>query len=124
MISTSFAGRQPTDGYFYSSVARPGVLGLSKSLANELARDGILVNSICQGYVLTDGSKEWLPARARRLGVSEEQVLAMLGEKCPLGRMAQPEEIGSVVAFLASERASFVTGTAIPVDGGLYRGLI
>ncbi|MHB8990117.1 MAG: SDR family oxidoreductase [Chloroflexota bacterium] len=88
-----------------------------------LAKDGILVNSVCPGYTLTDRVAQVNAARARDLGISEEEVMAAATAKIPLGRMGRPEELANVVVFLASERASFVTGVAFQVDGGQYAAL-
>lgn len=119
----SLAAKQPLEGLILSNTARPGVLGLAKSMANELARDGILVNSVCPGYTRTDRNVELAKVHAQRLGITEEEVLKRRATMIPLGRVGQPEELANVAVFLASERASFVTGTAIQVDGGQYAAL-
>lgn len=119
----SLAAKQPLEGLILSNVARPGVLGLAKSMANELARDGITVNCVCPGYTLTDRVFEVTKAHAQRLGIPQEEVLKRRAAMIPVGRVGQPEELANVVVFLASERASFVTGTAIQVDGGQYAAL-
>lgn len=119
----SLAAKQPFEGLILSNTARPGVLGLAKSMANELAKDGILVNSVCPGYVLTGRVAEVTAARARQRGISEEVVMAQSTAGIPLGRMGSPEELANVVVFLASERASYVTGVALQVDGGQYTAL-
>ncbi len=119
----SLAAKQPLPGLILSNAARPGILGLSKSMANELAKDGILVNSACPGYTLTDRVDVLTKARAQQLGISQDEELKASAARIPLGRIGMPEEFANVVVFLASERASFVTGVAIQVDGGQYAGL-
>lgn len=120
----SLSAKQPVDGLVLSNALRPAIVGLAKTLANELGKDGILVNTVCPGYTRTDRLTEVAAARARASGTSTEQVLADLGRGAPLGRVGEPEELAAVVAFLCSERASFVTGATIPIDGGACRGLL
>jgi 3-oxoacyl-[acyl-carrier protein] reductase len=119
----SLAAKQPLPGLILSNTSRPAVLGLSKAMANELARDGILVNCVCPGYTLTDRVRRQTAERAQQSGRSEEEVLAATASAIPLGRLGMPEELANVIVFLASERASFVTGVAIQVDGGQYAAL-
>jgi 3-oxoacyl-[acyl-carrier protein] reductase len=104
---TSMAVLQPVDGLILSNAARTAVRGLVKSLSNEYAQYNVLVNSVCPGYTATE--------RLKRLEVHEAEV--------PLGRVATPEEIANVVVFLASERASYITGVSVAVDGGWTRAL-
>jgi 3-oxoacyl-[acyl-carrier protein] reductase len=112
--------KQPIDGLDLSNGVRPGVAGLTKTLAAELGRDNILVNTVCPGRILTDR----LLGGARQAGLSREEYLAKAGDDIPLGRVGTPEEFANVVVFLASEKASYVTGVALQVDGGLVRGLL
>jgi 3-oxoacyl-[acyl-carrier protein] reductase len=90
-----------------------------KTLAGELGRDNILVHTVCPGRILTDR----LLGGARQAGLSTEEYLRQAGTDVPLGRVGTPEEFANVVVFLASERASYVTGLALLVDGGLVRSL-
>ena len=104
---TSVAVLQPIDGLILSNSVRSAVTGLVKSLSNEYAPFNVLVNNVCPGYTATE--------RLKSLGVRPEAQI-------PLGRVAEPEEFADVVAFLASERASYITGSSIAVDGGWVKG--
>ncbi|MBI3456533.1 MAG: SDR family oxidoreductase [Candidatus Rokubacteria bacterium] len=116
--------KQPIDGLLLSNAIRPGVAGLTRSLVNEVSRDGITVNTICPGRILTDRSRSFLESRAKAAGVPFEEFVKQDTASIPVGRIGQPEEVASAVVFLASERASYVTGVALQVDGGLVRGLM
>ena len=120
----SLSAKQPIDGLVLSNAFRPAIAGLSKTLANELGKDGILVNTLCPGYTATDRLRELAEARAIKAGTTPAQELAAFAGGVPLGRVASPEEFAAVAVFLCSERASFVTGAVIPVDGGASRGLL
>jgi 3-oxoacyl-[acyl-carrier protein] reductase len=111
----SISVREPLAGLALSNAVRPGVIGWLKTLARELAADGITVNAIAPGRIDTD--------RLRSL-YGEDGPPASDIEQIPLRRLGTASEVGAVVAFLASQRASYVTGTVIPVDGGLSRGLL
>jgi 3-oxoacyl-[acyl-carrier protein] reductase len=115
--------KQPIDGLLLSNGIRPGVAGLARSLVQEVSRDGITVNTICPGRIATDRSRSFLESRARAAGMPLDEYARRDLASIPMGRMGEPEEIGHVVAFLASERASYVTGVTLQVDGGLVRGL-
>ena len=105
---TSMTVRQPVPDLIYSNAVRAGVVGLVKSLSNEYAPYNVLVNNVCPGYTATE--------RLKKLEVHPEAQI-------PLGRVGTPEEFANLVAFLASERASYITGVSIPVDGGWTKGL-
>jgi 3-oxoacyl-[acyl-carrier protein] reductase len=100
------------------------VIGLARTLATQLAKDGITVNSVAPGNTLTDRQIELAQARSQREGRSVDEIIAASGADIPAGRVGQPEELAAVVAFLASARASYVTGSTIAVDGGAVRGLL
>lgn len=110
---TSSTVREPVDNLALSNAVRPGVVGWAKTLARELGPSGITVNSIAPGRIDTDRIREVYPG-----GPSAADLAAI-----PLGRLGTPREIGDLVAFLCSDRAAYITGTVIPVDGGLLRGL-
>jgi len=121
---TSFAAKQPQAGLILSNMARAGVLGLAKSLANELAVYNILVNSVCPGVFETERHLELSRRRAAQEGIPLEEYLKLRAREIPLGRNGRPEEFADLVVFLASERASYITGTAIQIDGGVIRSLL
>ncbi len=120
---TSISVKQPVDGLILSNAVRSAVVGLGKSLANELAAHGILVNNVCPGYTRTRRVLELAEARASKEGRSAAQILAEWEKTIPLGRLGEPVEFASLVAFLASERAGYITGTTIQVDGGYVKGV-
>lgn len=121
---TSVSVKQPVENLMLSNSIRAAVVGFAKTLANELAPDRILVNCVAPGYTRTDRVLELLRAGARQEGVDPAEIERRLVGQIPLGRMGEPDEFGAVVAFLASERASFITGSVIPIDGGFVKGLL
>lgn len=122
MIS-SITVRQPQPQLVLSNAVRAGVMGLVRSLASEFGKDGILVNNVAPGYTATDRLIELARHGAAASGRSEEQIEQGWIDQIPLGRLGKPEELADAIAWLASERASFVTGQTILVDGGMYKGL-
>jgi len=121
---TSVSLKQPIDRLFLSNVFRPGVAGMAKSLSNELAKENILVNTVCPGYFMTERVKELISAQAEKTGRPEKEIEKEITGKIPLGRMGNPEELASLIAFLASEKASYITGATVQVDGGYIQGLL
>jgi 3-oxoacyl-[acyl-carrier protein] reductase len=121
---TSVAVKQPIDNLLLSNVYRPGVTGLAKTLSAQVAADGITVNNVAPGYTRTDRVLELAKARAADQGKTVEEILAETTADFPIQRMGEPEELAALVAFLASERASYITGTTIQVDGGFVRGVL
>jgi 3-oxoacyl-[acyl-carrier protein] reductase len=118
----SVSARQPIDGLLLSNVFRPAIAGLTKSLATELAGDGIRINSILPGWTATERVEEILAHRAGQAGTDIEIERAKITEAVPLRRMGRPEEFGRAAAFLVSPAASYITGVLLPVDGGSIRG--
>ncbi len=121
---TSVAVKQPIDGLILSNGIRAGIIGLSKTLATELAPYNITVNNICPGYTKTERVQDLSRELAKKEGVEQKLIFSRWEEKIPMGRLADPNEIADLAVFLASERASYITGTTIQVDGGYYRGLL
>ena len=121
IVSTSV--RQPIDGLLLSNSIRPGVLGVSKSAARELAPQGITINSILPGSIRTDRTIELAQARSSKEGVSVERVIEEKAREIPAGRLGEPDEIGAAVAFLCSKQAAYITGAALVIDGGLTRAV-
>lgn len=121
---TSYAVKQPVDGLLLSNSIRAAVTGLARTLANEYASHGITVNNVCPGYTRTDRLGDLAKAISARTGAKPEEVFASWERQIPAGRIGTPEEFAAVVCFLASERASYVNGTSIAVDGGIVRSLL
>jgi 3-oxoacyl-[acyl-carrier protein] reductase len=112
--------KAPIANLILSNTIRPGVAGLGKSLSRELAGDNILINTVCPGAIYTDRLRSGTLDRARRAGMTEEEAIAERSAAIPLKRFGTPEEFANMVVFLASGRASYVTGSTIMVDGGSF----
>src|SRR5271157_745051 len=120
---TSITTKQPVADLVLSNAVRAAVVGLVKSLANEFGKDGILVNNIGPGFTATDRLKELAKARASASGKSEQQIVEGWAADAPLQRLGEPREVAETIVWLASERASYITGQTVLVDGGMYKGL-
>ena len=124
LVVTSVAVKQPVDNLILSNSLRAAVTGYAKTLSREVAMQGITVNTILPGYTATKRVTDLNRANAEREGVEPEEIQARLEASIAMGRLAEPEEFAALAAFLASERASYITGAAIAVDGGWVRGLL
>jgi len=120
---TSITTKQPVADLVLSNAVRTAVVGLVKSLANEFGKDGILVNNVGPGFTATDRLKELAKSRSSASGKSEQEILDAWAADAPLKRLGEPRELADTVVWLASDRASYVTGQTVLVDGGMYKGL-
>jgi len=121
---TSIAVKQPADGLIISNTLRAGLTGFAKSISNEYAKFGLTINTVCPGYTKTERLQELARTKSKLLGRTEEDVYNDWISSTPAGRLGRPDELGSLIAFLASERAAFITGSSILADGGNYKGLL
>ncbi|MCW2241932.1 SDR family oxidoreductase [Azospirillum canadense] len=121
---SSYSVKQPIGELMLSNSLRLGALGWAKTLATQVAPDGILVNTVCPGWTATDRMRQVIGVRAAGQGRSVEVAAAGIAAGIPVGRFGTPEEIADLIVFLGSERASYITGTAIPVDGGIVQSAL
>ncbi|HET9793228.1 MAG TPA: SDR family oxidoreductase [Thermoanaerobaculia bacterium] len=119
---TSFVAKQPMELLTVSSTIRAGISALTKTMANQVGADNVLVNAVLPGYVATDRQIELHGIRAKEAGISIEEYTARASQSIPLKRSARPRELADVVTFLCSERASYVSGVSLLVDGSLVQG--
>ena len=121
---TSIAVREPLPGLVLSNALRAAVTGYLKSVSDEVAADGVTINTVCPGFTATDRLEVLAENIAARDGVTVDEVVTGWAAQAPIGRLLQPKEVAAAVAFLCSAEASGITGVALPVDGGLGRSLI
>ena len=120
---TSITTKQPVTDLVLSNAVRAAVVGLVKSLANEFGKDGILVNNVGPGFTATDRLLELAKARSAATGKAEKDFLDGWAAEAPVKRLGEPRELADTIVWLASERASYITGQTVLVDGGMYKGL-
>ena len=121
---TSIAVKQPIDNLILSNSVRAAVTGFARTLANEVAPDGITVNNVMPGYTRTARVEELAARTASLKGTTPEAAFSAWEREIPMGRLGEPAEFGAMVAFLCSMHASYTTGASIPVDGGWIRSLL
>ena len=120
----SIAAKQPVDNLMLSNSIRAAVTGFLRTLANEVAPDGITVNTILPGYTRTERVTHLAEANAKKEGVDQKEVLGRFEREIPMRRLGEPREFGALAAFLCSDRASYITAQSIAVDGGWIKGLL
>lgn len=121
---TSIAVKQPVDNLILSNSLRAAVTGFARTLANEIATDGVTVNNILPGYTRTERVEELADATAKKEGLSRREVVSRFENQIPMRRLGEPEEFAALAAFLASQQASYITGQSIAVDGGWIKALL
>jgi 3-oxoacyl-[acyl-carrier protein] reductase len=121
---TSITVKQPVDNLILSNSIRAAVTGFARTLANEVATDGITVNNILPGYTRTERVEELADATAKREGLTRRDVVARFESQIPMRRLGEPEEFAALATFLASSQASYITGQSIAVDGGWIKSLV
>jgi 3-oxoacyl-[acyl-carrier protein] reductase len=121
---TSIAAKQPIEGLMLSNSLRAAVIGFARTLANEVAPFGITVNNLLPGFTRTDRVTQLAQAAAEKSGGSDGGIVAKWEKEIPMGRLGEPREFAALAAFLASERASYITASSIAVDGGWIRSLL
>jgi len=118
---TSISVKQPVDNLILSNAFRNAVTAFAKTVSNEVGKFNITINNVAPGYTLTSRIYELAVERAKKSGESHEHVLAMMANEVPMKRLARPDEVASLIVYLASDIAGYITGVTIPVDGGVIR---
>jgi 3-oxoacyl-[acyl-carrier protein] reductase len=122
IVSTSYSVKQPIHTLMLSNAVRSATTAWAKSLSDQVAQDGITVNALAPGQIETGRIRQYAEDVARREGRSPQEVEQNMVSSIPTGRFGRPQEFGATAAFLASERAGYITGVTLLVDGGLFRG--
>ena len=118
---SSVSVKTPVNGLFLSNSLRMGVLGWAKALADELAAYGITVNTVCPGYTKTERVEAILESQSSSSGLSKEEIEKTIADNIPMRRVGEAEDLAGLITFLASEKANYMTGLAVQVDGGSAR---
>ena len=121
---TSVAVLQPIDNLLLSNSYRAAVTGLCKTLSNNYAKHGVTFNTVCPGFTATERLDSLADSIAADKGLKRQDIFQQFADTTPCARLGQPDELAALITFLASDRAAYITGTSIPVDGGLHRGLL
>lgn len=120
----SVGAKQPLEDNILSNSIKAAIVGMAKTLSQEVAADNILINNVCPGWILTDRLVDMAKKTADKKGKTYDKILAELTATIPIKRFGTPEEVANLAIFLTSERAAYITGTTIQVDGGLIKGLL
>ena len=120
---TSSSAKQPIDGLLLSNITRPAITGFAKSISNQYAKYNILVNNVLPGRIITDRITQLAEKKSKETGVTTDEVIKAMGKDVPIGRLGTPDEFASIVTFLCSEQASYITGNSIHVDGVLIKSI-
>ncbi|MEW6412362.1 MAG: SDR family oxidoreductase [Candidatus Zixiibacteriota bacterium] len=121
---TSVGVLQPIDDLILSNTYRAGVTGFCKTISNNYAKYGITANCVCPGYTATERLANLAAKKSEETGKPVEEIVKGFAANIPAGRIGKPEELAALITFLASDKAAFITGTSIPVDGGMFKSLI
>ncbi len=121
---TSLSVKQPSDVFIISSTLRTGLTGFAKTISNEYAQYGITINTVCPGFTKTEMMQKAAVAESEITSRTVEDIYNEWQTSIPAGRLGNPEELAALIAFLASKKAAYITGSSILVDGGLYKGLL
>ncbi len=123
LVVASVSVRQPLESLIISNTFRPAIAGLNKTLSDQYASSNITFNTLCPGAIYTSRIEEVLQKRALLTNISFDEVKEQYLKQIPMGRFGSPDEVGEAAAFLISEKASFITGTCLSVDGGITRSI-
>jgi len=121
---TSLAVKQPLENLVLSNSVRSAVIGMAKTISRDYAKNNILINNIAPGMIMTKRIESMLEERVKRDQITMEKAIELMVKDIPMGRLGRPEEVGNLIAFLCSERNTYITGATIQIDGGMYKGMM